>query len=337
MLPAAVQAQFIYTTNNDGSLNIYQYTGPGGAVIIPGTNNDLAVTSIGYEAFLNCYKLFSVTIPSSVTSIGDWAFANCGLTSVTIGTNVTSIGAGAFADTSLTQVTIPNGVTNIGVSAFNGDYDLTNVTIGSSVISIGEAAFTFTKLANIVIPNSVTSIGNNAFNPCTNLTSITIGNSVTSIGSEAFNFCINLTSITIPNSVTSIGSGAFASCFNLTRVYFEGNAPNIVAGFAGSTTIYYLPGTTGWSSPFAGHPTVPWYLPNPTILNFEPNFGVQTNQFGFIISWATNISVVVEACTNLANSTWSSVTTNTLTGGWCYFSDPQWTNYPGRFYRLRSP
>jgi hypothetical protein len=46
---------------------------------------------------------------------------------------------------------------------------------------------------------------------------------------------------------------------------------------------------------------------------------------------------VVDACTNLANPGWSPVRTNTLTGGWCYFSDPQWTNYPGRFYRLRSP
>jgi hypothetical protein len=64
---------------------------------------------------------------------------------------------------------------------------------------------------------------------------------------------------------------------------------------------------------------------------------VTSNRFGFIISWATNTSVVEEACTNLANPTWSPVGTNALTGGSAYFSDPQWTNYPGRFYRLRSP
>jgi len=62
---------------------------------------------------------------------------------------------------------------------------------------------------------------------------------------------------------------------------------------------------------------------------------MQTNRFGFTISWATNISVVVEACTNLAD--WQPVQTNTLTGGTSYFSDPQWTNYPRRYYRLRSP
>jgi hypothetical protein len=76
---------------------------------------------------------------------------------------------------------------------------------------------------------------------------------------------------------------------------------------------------------------------NPLILTSGPRFGVQSNAFGFIISWATNLPVVVEACTNLANHSWSPVQTNALAGGWSYFSDPQWTNYPGRFYRVRSP
>jgi hypothetical protein len=58
---------------------------------------------------------------------------------------------------------------------------------------------------------------------------------------------------------------------------------------------------------------------------------VQPGGFGFTISWATNASVVVEAATNLANPVWIPVSTNTLTGGTNYFSDPQWTNYPGRF------
>ena len=64
---------------------------------------------------------------------------------------------------------------------------------------------------------------------------------------------------------------------------------------------------------------------------------MRTNGFGFTISWATNIPVVVEASTNLANPIWSPLATNTLTSGSSYFSDPQWTNYPARFYRLRSP
>jgi len=103
-----------------------------------------------------------------------------------------------------------------------------------------------------------------------------------------------------------------------------------------------LPGTTGWGTTFGGRPTARWVLDNPLIL--DRSVGVQTDAFGFIISWATNISVVVEVCTNLANPTWSAVATNTLTigidpltDGWSYFSDPDWTNHPARFYRLRAP
>jgi hypothetical protein len=64
--------------------------------------------------------------------------------------------------------------------------------------------------------------------------------------------------------------------------------------------------------------------------------GVQTNGFGFIISWARNASVVVEASTSLADPSWSPVSTNALIDGWSYFSDPQWANYPSRFYSVRS-
>ncbi len=100
-----------------------------------------------------------------------------------------------------------------------------------------------------------------------------------------------------------------------------------------------MPGTTGWGAsfgiPYGVIPSALWFLPNPLILN--NSFGIQTNQFGFIISWATNVPVVVEACTDLANPNWSPVSTNNLSDGSAYFSDPDWTNYPRRFYRIRSP
>ena len=102
-----------------------------------------------------------------------------------------------------------------------------------------------------------------------------------------------------------------------------------------SGTVYYLPGTTGWGSIFGGWPTALWYQPAPVILGGS-GLGVQGNQFGFTISWATNASVVVEAATNLANPVWIPVSTSPLTNGTNYFSDPQWTNYPERFYRATS-
>src|SRR6266446_4771271 len=114
-LPAVVQAQFNYTTNN-GEITITAYTGPGGVVTIPDTINGYPVTSIGDSAFYDKYTGTSVTIGNSVTSIVYEAFYDCTrLTSVTIPNSVTDSGGGAFAGCArLTSVTIPNSVTSIG-------------------------------------------------------------------------------------------------------------------------------------------------------------------------------------------------------------------------------
>ena len=86
---------------------------------------------------------------------------------------------------------------------------------------------------------------------------------------------------------------------------------------------------------FDGRPTALWTLPYPLIMNNGPSLAGLANGFSFQISWATNLSVVVEAATNLASPVWTPVATNTLAGGLSAFSDHQWTNYPGRFYRVR--
>jgi hypothetical protein len=98
--------------------------------------------------------------------------------------------------------------------------------------------------------------------------------------------------------------------------------------------VFYLPGTTGWSATFGGRLAALW---NPQVQTRGASFGVRTNRFGFTITGNSGLVIVVEACTNLARSVWQPVQTTTLTGGQMYFSDPQWTNYPDRFYRLRSP
>jgi hypothetical protein len=295
-----------------------------------------SVTSIGDEAFEGCESLTSITIPNSVTSIGDYGFSWCtSLTNVTIGTSVSTIGDNAFyVCTSLNSITIPNSVTNIGDNAFSD----------------------CTSLNSITIPNSVTSIGDGAFGGCTSLTTLTIPNSVTNIGDNAFDRCTGLTDVTIGNSVTNIGDSAFGYCGSLTSVDFEGNAPSFgadvfdVIEYRGASwdpaTIYYLPGTTGWSNlslafvnpsgirNFATLPTILWL---PQMQTSDTSFGVSTNGFGFNINWASGMTVMVEACTNLANPVWYPLSTKTLTNGSAYFSDLQWTNYTRRYYRLRSP
>ena len=148
--------------------------------------------------------------------------------------------------------------------------------------------------------------------------------------------------VTIPSTinglpVTSIGWGAFSECTSLTRVFFQGHAPNVgsyVFDSDNNAIVYYLPGTTGWGTTLGGRPTMLW---KPQVQTSDASFGVRTNRFGFTITGTSNLVVVVEACTNLANPAWSLVGTNTLAGGASYFSDPQWTNYRSRFYRLRLP
>jgi hypothetical protein len=99
-------------------------------------------------------------------------------------------------------------------------------------------------------------------------------------------------------------------------------------------TMYYLPGTTGWSTNFAGFPTALWMLPYPVVL--IGTVAVQTNGYGFTASWATNTSVVIEASTTMSIKTWTPLQTNALKNGVINFSDPSWTTHPNRFFRVRS-
>ena len=265
LLPIVASAYDFAVENDDGFTIYYNYINNGtelevtycgnsnyrsynGVVVIPEEvtymNRTRKVTSIGYSAFWSC-GLTSVTIPNSVTSIGNSAFAECsGLTSITIPNSVTSIGGAAFEHCiGLTSVTIPNGVTSIGYSAFYQCSGLTSITI----------------------PNSVTSIGGYAFGECSGLTSVTIGNSVTSIGENAFENCGQLKKVivsdiaawcgikfasgaanplyhahhlysdenteikdlVIPNGVTSIGYSAFYRCSGLTSVTIPNSVTSI--------------------------------------------------------------------------------------------------------------
>jgi len=174
------------------------------------------------------------------------------------------------------------------------------------------------------------------FAGCSGLTNVTIPSSVTSIGGSTFQGCSSLATIVIPSGVTNIGSSAFSFCGNLKSVYFYGNAPSIGSSlFFGNNklTVYYLPGSTDWETTLGGRPTAVW---KPQILSNDGSFGVQSNVFGFNITWASNMVVVIEASPSLANASWMPVVTNNLTSGLFYFSDLGWTNYSTRFYRVSS-
>ena len=149
---------------------------------------------IGELAFADCANLVSIIIPSSVTRIEDYAFANCySLSSVTISKGVKEIDYGIFdCCTSLTSINIPSSVTSIEDAAFM-NLGLTSITVASentiydsrnncNAIIETSSNTLIAGCGNTVIPESVTSIGVSAFQNCTNLTSITIPKNVTEIG-----------------------------------------------------------------------------------------------------------------------------------------------------------
>jgi len=238
--------------------------------------------------------------------------------------------------------TIPNSVTNIGSYAFSGTH-LTSFDFPTNIgENIGDGAFSDTLLTNLIIPPSITSIGNGWFGGCAYLTNVTFPDTLTYIGPNAFGGCSSLLSTTIPASVTNVGSFAFYDTVFLNGIYFAGNAPVLgMNAFGGendgllySATLYYLPGTTDWTPTYGGYTDILW---NPQAQTGDGFFGVRTNRFGFNITGTSNVMFVVEACTNLAHPVWQPLGTYTLTGSPVYFSDAQWMNWPGRYYRFRSP
>ena len=235
---------------------ITKYVGSATNVEIPSTINGIDVTTIGSETFKDNTSITSVVIPSSVTSIGNYAFTYCdSLNTVyvcnsSIDSDRFKISTGGklpenifyFDETtgtitkyigSATNVEIPstiNGinVTTIGDNAFNSCTSLTSIEISEGVTSIGEYAFVdCTSLASVKIPSSVTSINEGAFCRCSALKSVEILNGLKTIGDSAFSDCTALTDITIPDSVTTICETAFSDCTALTSIELPDNIKTI--------------------------------------------------------------------------------------------------------------
>ena len=171
------------------------------------------------------------------------AFSSNQLTSITIPNSVTTIGEGAFAENQLTSVTIPNSVTTIGEGAFSGN-QLTSVTIPNSVISIGGYAFLMSDCwtdYSCTLSIDMTNVPYSAFSNM-GITSLTLGPHVQTLGDNAFE-SNQLTSVTIPNSVTSIGNNAFA--YNqLTSVIIKTKTSSSAFSYYGGSGIW------GWADEY---------------------------------------------------------------------------------------
>lgn len=149
LLPAAAfaasapESDFEYGASN-GRAIIRKYKGAGGTVEIPATLGGYPVTGIQMQAFIECTSLKSVSMPESMTWIGDSAFAGCtGLEQVEISPNLTTIGPNSFYSCNgLTSVVVPDKVTSIGSLAFFGCLNLESITIPASVTTL-DSTFVF--------------------------------------------------------------------------------------------------------------------------------------------------------------------------------------------------
>jgi hypothetical protein len=215
-----------------------------------------SIEQIDTESFYGATDLKSISIPSSVTSIGPQAFIASGLTSVSFAQNsrLASIGRSAFAETKLTTITIPSSVLHVYDGAFTSTNVLKHVTFskGSQLISIGDMAFYYSGLTSIKIPASVSTIGkgafqnsqlqsvifeensemetlvNDVFMSAKSLNSIEFGKNskLKWIMYDSF-YNTDLKQIVIPKSVVYLDNDAFKFTRSLSKIYFLGNAPRI--------------------------------------------------------------------------------------------------------------
>ena len=231
--------KYYYKVNADNTATITKFLGPVDPanngpydIKIPTELDHHPVTGLGEYSFAAnpydghqgnplCSKIHSVTIPQSVTSIGDRAFDGCSaLTTLSLGEKIKTIGNCAFENcTSLTGVTIPQSVTSIGYYAFEGCTNLNPLTIKGPITSMGNYAFAgSTYLTSLTLCDDIQTIGNFAFVGSTSLKTVTLPKNLTSIGEYAFARCSELESITIPEKVETIEPDTFNGCSNLESI-----------------------------------------------------------------------------------------------------------------------
>jgi len=260
--PISVSDALTYSSNGDGeSCTVTAaHASLSGDVYIPEEHGGLAVTAIGDEAFFECEKITSLSLPSGIEKIGESAFAHCSsLEKITISENVKSVGEFAFfACDSLKEIsvstknqyfrssggalytkqgdalvavpaategefTVEDGTQKIAPCAFISCRNITKIALPDTVEQIGEYAFEgCSALTEISVPDGVAEIGEYTFSFCMALESAALPQSVIKVNNGAFWCCDALKEIALPAGITEIGEYAFADCFSLEKIVFGG-------------------------------------------------------------------------------------------------------------------
>ncbi|MDD3162074.1 MAG: leucine-rich repeat domain-containing protein [Bacteroidales bacterium] len=198
--------------------------------------------AIKNEAFVRCVNLATVSLPATLTSVGDFAFSGCDALTQFVVANENSFFSTvdgvlfsknedtlrAYPNAKATNYDIPTGTTAIGKTAFCEMNSLTAVHIPSTVVWIGEGAFAYSKLLSSVnLPSGITSLEVATFFDCSGLKEMVIPSSVTLIGGLSFYGCSSLASIDIPEGVTTIMYGALYECSALTSLVIPASVDSI--------------------------------------------------------------------------------------------------------------
>ncbi|MDE6535535.1 MAG: leucine-rich repeat domain-containing protein [Muribaculaceae bacterium] len=192
------------------------------------------VVSINFGAFADCSALETISIPASVSSIGNNAFNGCvSLSSLTIADAsqpisvgyshdyTSGIDRGLFSECPLRTLYLGRNVTNNThrYATFSGNDELTSLTIGDQVTEITASMFSgCSALEAVSIPESVQSIGSSAFSGCSSLKSVELPSSLRAIGPSALFNCSSLTSIALPASISAIEESLLSGCAALTKI-----------------------------------------------------------------------------------------------------------------------
>lgn len=202
------------------------------------TFND-GLDGIGSSAFSDS-GLKTVTLPNSLTYLGDYAFSNCkDLASISIGTGITEIPYMCFTGcNALTSVDLPEHVTSIGGGAYSYCNGLVSITLPSSIQAVGASAFaSCSNLEEVVIPDNVTTLGEKAFQYDKKLKHVQIGKGVATLEKDLFNSCESLSSVELSEGLTAVKAFVFQYCSSLKSVTF----PTTLKTLSNSTSFGWSP------------------------------------------------------------------------------------------------